>query len=146
MLFPMHFFESRAYEQSAPPPAAVSFHVIFFLCIWRQDTGGWSRGSRSSEFRFILLFVHHRTLSVQMENNERVANEATEKKDDYNAEKLVNNSRIDIATTEGKFSKRQLKKIKKSQKWRERKVEKRLSIIPSKNNRFKTIKIDGTKF
>ena len=41
MLFPMHFFESRAYEQSAPPPAAVSFHVIFFLCIWWQDTGGW---------------------------------------------------------------------------------------------------------
>ena len=41
MLFPMHFFEFRAYEQSALPPAAVNFHVIFFLCIWRQDTGGW---------------------------------------------------------------------------------------------------------
>ena len=37
MLFPMHFFESRAYERSAPPPAAVNFHVIFFLCIWWQD-------------------------------------------------------------------------------------------------------------
>ena len=28
MLFTMHFFESRAYERSAPPPAAVNFHVI----------------------------------------------------------------------------------------------------------------------
>ena len=38
MLFTMHFFESRAYERSAPPPAAVNFHVIFFLCIWWQDS------------------------------------------------------------------------------------------------------------
>ena len=35
----MHFFGSRAYEQSAPPPAAVSFHVVVFSCIWWQDTG-----------------------------------------------------------------------------------------------------------
>ena len=40
MLLTMHFFEFRAYERSAPPPAAVNFHVIFFLCICWQDSGG----------------------------------------------------------------------------------------------------------
>ena len=59
----MDFFESRAYEQSAPPPAAVSFHVIFFLCICGKIQGAGLHGCQIHGAKLwnwhVKIMVHH---------------------------------------------------------------------------------------